>query len=177
MKRFFVLTMLVACFVCNVTASAESLYRGNVSDIIEAFKMVGNELNFRVWGTEYYTYKGINRCELHFGNSQNNLVRFRLNNDNSVARMLVTIPNSDNFSAFESGMEAGMLVVASFIVYGVDKKEAQHMWESATVDALNNLYSSHFHKKYYAWSHTTQQYIVMDVEWNMTKLDYYFYPE
>ncbi len=177
MKRFFVLTTLLACLVCNLTASAESLYRGNVLDVIDAFKLVGNELGFSLWGTKYYTYKGINRCELHFGNSQNNLIRFRLNNDDSVARMLITIPNSDNVLALESGMEAGILAVASCIAYGVNEKEAEHMWESFTVDVFDNIFSSHMHKKYYAWSSRTRQYIVMDVEWDMSKLDLYFYPE
>ena len=99
LKRLLALTVFLACLACSVTASAELIYGGNVSDIINAFKLVGSEIGgFNVWGTEYYTHKGIKRCELHFGNSENNLIRFRLNNDNSVARMLITFPNS-------SGME------------------------------------------------------------------------
>lgn len=173
MKRFFVLTMLVACLFCNVTASAESLYRGNVSDIIEAFKMVGNEFNFRVWGTEYYTYKGINRCELHFGNSQNNLVRFRLNNDNSVARMLVTTSNSE----LDSLMQAGMLLGTALNAYGVDSNDFAQAWLTLLQDLEDNAYSNYFHKRYSLWSYKTHQYIIMDIESNMTKADYYFYPE
>ena len=176
LKKFLVLTAFLTCLACNCAANAQSLYSGDVSNIIDAFKVVGNKLGFRVWGTEYYTYKGIKRCELHFGNTENNLIRFRLNNDNSVARMLITIPNSyDVSSGLEDGFQAGVLAAVACIAYGVEENEYKQMWDSLTVDIFDNLFSSHIHKKYYAWSSRTQQYITMDVEMDTSKVDFYFY--
>ena len=177
MKKFFALTMLSVCLFCNVTANAQSLYGGDVSDVINAFKLVGNEFDFRVWGTEYYTYKGIKRCELHFGNSQDNLIRFRLNNNNSVARMLITFKNSYSNSGFESAFQAGILSAAACLIYGVNEDESKKMWMSFTDDAIDHLFSYYMHKKYYAWSSKTQQYITMDVEMDTSKIDLYFYLE
>ena len=171
LKKFFVLTTVLTCLACSVTANAQSLYSGNVSNVIDAFKIVGNEFGFSVWGTEYYTYKGVKRCELHFGNTENNLVRFRLNNDNSVARVLITIPNS-----YESGFQAGALSAAVCISLGrVDKNKYNQMWESVILDVFDNLSASHIHKKYYAWSPILKQYITMDVETDTSKIDLYFY--
>ena len=171
LKKFFVLIIFSACLACSATSNAQSLYSGNVSNVIDAFKIVGKEFGFSVWGTEYYTYKGIKRCELHFGNTENNLVRFRLNNDNSVARVLITIPNS-----YEAGFQAGALSAAVCISFGrVQEKEYKKMWESVILDVFDNLSASHIHKKYYAWSPILKQYITMDVEMDTSKIDLYFY--
>lgn len=175
LKKFFVLTTFLTCLACGVTTNAQSLYSGDVSNIIDAFKVVGNKLGFRVWGTEYYTYKGIKRCELHFGNKTDNLVRFRLNNNNSVSRMLITIPNSYDTSGIEDGFQAGALAAVACIAYGVEENEYKQMWDSLIVDIFDNLFSTHIHKKYYAWSSRTQQYVTMDVEMDTSKLDLYFY--
>ena len=177
MKKIFVLTMLFACLICNAKASAETLYGGNVADIIQVMKSVGNEFGFSVWGTNYYTtYKGIKRCELHFGNSQNNLIRFRLNNDNSVARMLVSIPNSYNTEAeMEDAMYAGLLAGVCCISAGVDESEYKQLWSTLLSDIVDNMFATHIHKRYSVWCSRAQQYIVADVEMDNYKVDYYFY--
>ena len=175
LKKFLILTMFLSCLACSVTANAQSLYSGNVSNVIKAFKMVGNEIGFSVWGTEYYTYKGIKRCELHFGNTENNLIRFRLNNDNSVARMLITIRNSYNDSDLDNALQAGILGGTACIIFGVSENEYKQMWKTFTLDAFDNLFDSYFHKNYSVWASGTQQYIVMDVEMDTSKCDLYFY--
>ena len=175
LKKFFVLIIFSACLACSATSNAQSLYSGNVSNVINAFKIVGNELGFSLWGTEYYTYKGIKRCELHFGNTGDNLIRFRLNNDNSVARMLITIPNSYNDSGIENALQAGVLGGTACIIFGVRENEYKQMWKAFTLDAFDTLFVNYFHKKYSVWSSGTQQYIIMDVEMDTSKCDLYFY--
>ena len=174
MKKFFALTTLSVCLLCNVTANARSLYGGNVSDIINAFKVTGNLFEFSVWGTEYYTYNGIKRCELHFGNSQDNLVRFRLNNDNSVARMLISFPSS---SGMDTSIQAGALAGVACAAYDIDDNDYKQMWMTFLQDMVDSVHSNYFHKKYPLWSYRTHQYIVMDVEMNLSKVDLYFYAE
>ena len=172
MKKFFASATFLICLFFTTAASAETLYGGNVSDLIQGMKYIGNEVGFSVWGTEYYTYKGVKRCELHFGQSQNNLIRFRLNNDNSVARMLVSVPNS-----YEDAMYAGFLAGFCCKAFGVNEEEYEQMWSKLTQDTIDNTYSSYMHKKYSVWASRTQQYIVMDVEVNSSKIDLYFYPD
>lgn len=176
MRKIFVSAVFLICMVFSMTANAETLYGGDVSDIIQGMKMVGNQFGFSVWGTEYYTYQGVKRCELHFGQSQNNLVRFRLNNNNSVARMLVSVPNSYNSSSeMVDMMHAGMLAGVCCIASGVDENEYQSMWDRYMQDCIDNAYSDYMHKKYSIWSARAQQYIVVDVEMNSSKVDFYFY--
>lgn len=178
MKKCSVAAIFLFCLIFNVSASAETLYSGNVSDIIQIMKSAGNEFGFNVWGTEYYTYKGVKRCELHFGHSQNNLIRFRLNNNNSIARMLVSVPNSYNTEAeMEDMMYAGLLAGICCITAGVDKDEYKQMWGTIVRDALDDLFATHFHKRYSVWCSKAQQYIIADVETDTSKIDYYFYPE
>ena len=178
MKKFSVAAIFLFCLMFNVSASAETLYAGNVSKVIQFMKSVGDEVGFSVWGTEYYTYQGVKRCELHFGRSQNNLIRFRLNSDNSVARMLVSVPNSYNTEVeMEDIMYAGMLAGICCIAAGVDKDEYQQMWGNILRDGLDDLFATHTHKKYSVWCSKAQKYIVADVETDTSKIDYYFYPE
>lgn len=180
MKKIFASTAFLICLFFTMTASAETLYGGHVSDIIQLMKSVGNELGFSVWGTEYYTYQGVKRCELHFGSSQNNLIRFRLNSDNSVARMLVSVPNSTNIeseSEMKDAMYAGMLAGVCCISAGVNKDEYKQMWGTLWSDILDNIYATHMHKRYSVWCSRAQQYIIADIEVDGSKVDYYFYPE
>lgn len=178
MKKFFVSATFLICLIFTITASAETLYGGNVSDVIQLMKSVGNEVGFSVWGTEYYTYQGVKRCELHFGHSQNNLIRFRLNNDSSVARMLVSIPSSTNTDAeVEDALHAGVLAGVCCVASGVSESEFKQMWSTLWSDIVDNLFTTHFHKRYSVWCSRAQQYIVADVEMDNSKIDYYFYPD
>ncbi len=51
-----------------------------ISDLSKKVKNFGVTL----WGKEYYTYKGEQRCQFYFGNNKTNIIRFRVNNDNTV---------------------------------------------------------------------------------------------
>lgn len=178
MKKIFTSTTFLICLFFTMTASAETLYGGHVSDVIQLMKSVGNEIGFSVWGTEYYTYKGVKRCELHFGHSQNNLIRFRLNNDNSVARMLVSVPSSYNSSeAVEDAMYAGALAGVCCVASGVNESEFKQLWSTLWSDAVDNMFATHFHKRYSVWCSRAQQYIIADVEMDDSKVDFYFYPD
>ena len=178
MKKFFASATFLICLFFTTAASAETLYGGDVSDVIQFMKSIGNEVGFSVWGTEYYTYQGVKRCELHFGHSQNNLIRFRLNNDNSVARMLVSVPNSyDTEAEMEDAMYAGLLAGVCCIASGVNESEYKQMWSKLWSDFLDNMYATRLHKRYSVWCSKAQQYIVGDVEMDNSKIDFYFYPD
>lgn len=178
MKKIFTSATFLICLFFTMTANAETLYGGHVSDIIQLMKSVGNEFGFSVWGTEYYTYQGVKRCELHFGHSQNNLIRFRLNSDNSVARMLVSVPNSTNTeSEMKDAMYAGLLAGVCCISAGVNESEYKQMWSVLWSDIVDNMYATHMHKRYSVWCSRAQQYIIADVEMDTSKVDYYFYPD
>lgn len=102
MKKFLVSILVAILFVsCESFAHATpvQIYDYSVDNFI-------NDLTrFNVWGTEYYTYQGVKRCELYFGDSKSNIIRFRLNNDNSVSRILVTFPND-----FKPVIQAGFII-------------------------------------------------------------------
>ena len=95
MKKFFVIiSLILLLFSTNlVHATPVQIYDYSVENIISNLKKECAQQGIDIWGTEYYTYKGTQRCELHFGNTKSNVIRFRLNNDKSVSRILVTIPN------------------------------------------------------------------------------------
>ena len=62
----------------------------NVENVISDLSKTVKNFGVTLWGKEYYTYKGERRCQLHFGNSKTNVVRFRVNNDNSVVWAFVS---------------------------------------------------------------------------------------
>ena len=179
MKRVL-LSMLIAIFLVSCESLAHAtevqIYDYSVENIISDLKTLGRQKGVDIWGTEYYTYKGVKRCELNFGDSKRNIIRFRLNNDNSVSRILVTVPNN-GFS--ESSMEAGFMLGVILYRLGLSESEFKNLWGNymhGVVDLINqNPYATHFHEKYTVWCSKTQRYMTLDVELNTSKMDYYLY--
>ena len=179
MKRVL-LSVLVAIFLVSCESLAHAtevqIYDYSVENIINDLKSAGRQFGVDIWGTNYYTYKGVKRCELNFGDSKRNIIRFRLNNDNSVSRILVTLPN-DGFS--ESSIQAGHVVGVIFIRLGLSESEFKNLWGNFTngvISAANrNPYLTYFHEKYSIWCSKTQRYMTLDVEMNTSKVDYYLY--
>lgn len=81
MKKFFVITSIILLlFSTNlVHATPVQIYDYSVENIISNLKKECAQQGIDIWGTEYYNYKGTQRCELHFGNTKSNIIRFRLN--------------------------------------------------------------------------------------------------
>ena len=103
MKKFFAaLLVTFTLLICQNTAQAVDvrLCDCTAEEVVSYLNRFANKFSIGLWGKHYYTYEGARRCELYFGNSDNNTIRLRLNNDNTVSRALVTIwfTNSSNFS-------------------------------------------------------------------------------
>ena len=74
-------------------------------------------------------------------------------------------------------MQAGILAGTACAAYGLDNNDFEQTWMTLMHDTVDSIYSGYFHKKYPIWSYRTQQYIIMDVEMNTSKVDFYFYAE
>lgn len=179
MKKFLMSMLAAILFVsCESLAHATpvQIYDYSVDNIISVLKSAGRQAGVDIWGTEYYTYKGVKRCELHFGDSKRNIIRFRLNNDNSVSRILVTLPNN-GFS--ESSTQAGFVVGVVFRPLGLSESEFKNLWSKLLNGVMNaanrDPYLTYFHEKYSIWCSKTQRYMTLDVEMNTSKVDYYLY--
>ena len=111
--------------------------------------------------------------DIFFGN-QNNLIRFRLNNDGSVSKMLISVPNG-TLSKYPK--LPPMLVGMGLGISGMDKSERDLMYEkfTNTVLSVSQNGKNSFHEKVSGWCSRNQCYIVMDVEFNLSKMDFYFY--
>ena len=173
---FIVVAILLVSCENFAHAAAVQIYDYSVDNIISNLKTAGRQADVAIWGTEYYTYKGARRCELHFGSTQRNLIRFRLNNDDSVSRILVTLPNNGlDAASVEAGFALGV------ILRSVDLSEAEFktLWRKYMNGILDiverNPYATHIHEKYSVWCSRTQRYITLDVEVDESKLDYYLY--
>lgn len=176
MKKFAVAAIFLFCLMFNVSASANAvqIYDGRVERIVEIIKQYCNG-----WGTEYYTYQGAKRCELHFGNTDENLVRFRLNNDNSVSRFLITMPSDAVENSYSDSINAGFVMGVVLGAAGLNSDEIRSLWTKFMNGVENfvnyNPYATHFHEKYTVWCSKTSRYVVMDVEFDTKKVEFYFY--
>ena len=184
MKKFFAATIL-ALTLLIVESSAQAmpvqLYDHSVDYVISDLRAVCSEHGISLWGTEYYTYQGARRCELHFGNSDNNTIRFRLNNDNSVVRALVTVWRR-KFSReyLQSCERAGILAALISLSIGLTQSEMESLfneWENDLYDAANRNQdvATNYHKKFSIWGSRIHRYVVLDVEGSEASIDYYLY--
>ena len=112
MKKVFMSAVLALVLLIgenSAYATPVQIYDSDFDEMLPRFKFTCQFLGVDVWGTEYYTYQGARRFELHFGDSTSNIIRFRLNNDNSVSRILITTP----YKYFDSNDEKVMYVLAN----------------------------------------------------------------
>ena len=166
--------MAIFSFMIKTEAYAVQIYDGGVESIISDMQALGATKGISVWGKEYYTYQGVKRCEVHFGNTDENLVRFRLNNDGSVSRILIVTP-----SEYEQLQKAGYMLGSCLLRVGLNQSEMEKL-VSDYIDgclnvAINNPYATHMHEKYSVWCSATQRQIVLDVEMTFQKMELYLY--
>ena len=176
--------VVVTLLICQnpAQAAAVRLCDNKIQNVVKALEFGCDQLGISIWGTEYYTHQGVRRCELHFGNTDKNTIRFRLNNDDTIARALVTVrvTNSSNFrTAFESGLQGG--TIAGLILYcsNVSKYEVEALADKVADKFLaafeSNPYMTHYHEKTSLWCPSIYRYVVWDYEVTDTHLDIYLY--
>ena len=184
MKKFLmVLAFSISLiFSSNFIYAAEvQIYDYSVENIISNLKKECAQRGIDIWGTEYYTYKETQRCEVHFGNDKSNIIRFRLNNDKSVSRILVTIPNPfiTNDGSENSFMQTATVTGIICKSIGLSESEAYDLANQWRVNFKNwanqNPNANYFHEKYSVWCSKTSRRIVEDVEMDDFKFDWYFY--
>lgn len=184
MQKFFA-AIVLAIFVA-VTSSASAaevqIYDRSVDDIIADLKSDCAKYNVTdIWGTEYYTYQGARRCEVNFGDTKDNVIRFRLNDDNSVARLLITIPNSivGRDGSPEGFMQASFVMGSIFKAIGLSESEARDLGDTWTQNfkafGRQNPHAHHYHEKFSVWCSRLERNIVLDVEPDDSKFDWYIY--
>lgn len=179
MKKVFMSAVLALVLLIgenSAYATPVQIYDSDFDEMLPRFKFTCQFLGVDVWGTEYYTYQGARRCELHFGDSTSNIIRFRLNNDNSVSRILITTP----YKYFDNNDEKVLYVLANILKeIGLSQSEI----ETLSNDLVNkmeqlervNPYTTHVHEKFSVWCSKTQRYITLDLEVDYSKVDFYFY--
>lgn len=177
MKKKFVAVVAILLISCSVRiCAAAALIDSNVGNVIDGLVRMGSQFNISFWGKEYYSYQGLSRCELHFGDSADNLIRFRLDGIYNVQRALVSFPDS-------SSTDGGRVLGAILIMAGVDKNDyatftkkfVQDLMEKALEDPYNP--NPYFHRRYEVWASETRRNITVDFEWKNSFQDYYIYAE
>ena len=188
-KNFAVMLLAVGMIFCSqfanisfVQAQQVQIYDQNFYDVLNSLKKDCSKYGLNLWGTETYTYEGVKRYEIHFGDTDNNLIRFRLNNDNSVARVLVTIPNSITMrdGSEESFNQATFITGSIFKAIGMSESETRDIGErfvrkfKAFGQSRN---ANYFHEKFSVWCSRSNRNIIEDVEFTSSKFDWYIYAE
>ncbi len=177
MLKKILLGVVIFLFAANVRVSAAALINSDVENVIEGIRRVSSQFNISIWGKEYYTYQGARRCELHWGNSQNNLIRFRLGNNNEVQRALVSYPADGSYDNLKTNMEGGLMYASILMMAGVTQNDIDNFGREFYQDIMADPYSSYFHKKYTVWSSQAQRNIFVDVEYKNTRADFYMYAD
>lgn len=176
MKKFFTSMILVLALIFGESfahAVPVQIYDSDVENIIGKLQVVCGMFGIDIWGKEYYTYQGARRCELNFGNSRKNIIRFRLNNDNSVSRVLITFPTP----YIESNPVEVLFVLSSiFGELGLNYSETNALTDNlqAKLERMSS-YATHFHDKSSVWCAKTNRYITLDFELDYSKVDFYLY--
>lgn len=185
MMKKFLAALAILLISCSVrVCAAAPLIDANVEEVIQAMNYLSRELNIRLWGKEYYTYKGLRRCELHWGNSSDNLIRFRLDSNNNVQRALVSFNSKTN--VIESAlMYSSILMMADLTEADIESFSDKFMQDVMAVfkekmsqNSAAGAGDSFFHKAYKIWSSEARRNIIVDVEMNNNGImDIYMYAE
>ena len=177
MRKIFMALILMTAFFFNanvVVASEVRLSNRTAEEILNDLRIVGNELGISIWGKEYYTYQGARRCEVKFGKTDNNAIRFRLNNDNSTQRILITFYYYSERQAIDSMVDASFLAAATMLAIGLNESEMEVLNQKLN-SVSDRFYSKYVHEKISVWCSATQRYVVLDFEAEPSHMDFYFY--
>ena len=185
-KNLLSVMLLTICLILNnqiITSAAQvQIYDQSINNVLNGIRNDCDRYGTaNIWGIEYYTYEGAKRCEFHFGDTNNNLVRFRLNNDNSVSRVLISIPNSiiAKDGSRTSYNQASFINGSIFKAIGLSESESKDIFgrsiESFKEYGRTHSDVHHYHEKFSVWCSRTNRYIVLDVEMDDNKFDWYIY--
>ena len=178
MKKKFLAVLAILLISCSVrVCAAAPLINADAETVINALVQVCGQFNVSVWGKEYYTYEGLLRCELHWGNSKSNLIRFRLDNNNNVQRALVSFPIDNDYDSLQTSVTSGFVYIGILAMAGLTKEEIDPLGRKVFQDAMENPYAAYFHKTYSIWSAQTRRNIIFDVELKNNRMDYYMYAD
>ena len=184
MRKKFLAVVAILLFACNVrVCAAAPLINHNVEEVIQVINYLSRELNISIWGKEYYTYQGLRRCELHWGNSSNNLIRFRLDGNNNVQRALVSFNSKANV------IESALMYSSILMMAGTTEADIENFSDQFMQDVMNvfkekmsqnsaaGAGDSFFHQAYKIWSSEASRNIIVDIEMNRGIMDIYMYAE
>ena len=177
MRKIFMALILMTAFLFNanvVAASEVRLSNRTAEEILNDLRIVGNQLGISIWGKEYYTYQGARRCEVKFVKSDNNAIRFRLNNDNSTQRILITFYYYNERQAIDSVVDASFLAAAAMLAVGLTESEMEVLTQKLN-SVSDRFYSKYVHEKVSVWCSATQRYVVLDFEAEPSHMDFYLY--
>ena len=184
MKKFLAaMTLAVTLLICQHAAQAADvrLCDSNVEDVISVLERIAGERNIRLWGKNYYTDQGARRCELHFGDTDKDTIRFTLNDD-AIANVLVTVryQNPSELQNSEGrGFNAGVLAGAVLLCSGVSQSELKTLVDESTAKfsaaADSNPQMTHYHEETSVRCESIQRYVVWDYEVTETYMNIYLY--
>lgn len=186
MKKF-VLPMIIALFATimflHAPVSATPVYDYNVETMLDRIYSGNPKINF--FNKEYYTYKGAQRCEVHYGdNKRDSLIRFRLG-DNNVQRILISYifkGRRDVKYSVINALESTVILATIFTTMGLSMDEVQSLMQAneGKEKVMGSDYvtaNSYFHNRATVWCATVRRNITLDIEFKNFAFDYYIYSE
>ena len=183
MKKFFAATILAVTLLV-VESSAQAmpvqLYDHSVIYVISDLRTTCREFGISLWSTEYYPYQDACRCEMHFGNSDDNTIQFLLNDDDSIAGVLVTSGVTTPFrAAVKSGFQAGIILESILLSVGMSKSEASRLVGKACKDLFDafdrNPYIRQHNEKISVRCPQIRRCVMVDYEFNSSSANFYIY--
>lgn len=170
-KIFSAVLALVLIFGISFKTEAAlvQVYDGGVRNFFKVFEIISKNKNVYFDEPDFYTHKGVKRCDVNFGDSSDSFVRFILNNDGSVSRILIRIPSDASVS---TGLDAGYICGACLGTIGLNSQEYFSIWGRLSDDVSstlkNNPYASNFKKNYSAWCSKTNRYVAVEFEFDLS---------
>ena len=159
MKKMSLLVLIAvsAIFIPKTEAARVQVYDRNVYIINKTLKQYG----LNIWGTDYFRHEGILYCISHFGNSQNKVIIYQLNETGTVSSLAVTT-EVDIFDAYpsyqglqrlgyETGKEAGIVAGTILEIIGVTEEEFLRMFREIQ-NHVYNTYATNPNLSYYSKS-------------------------
>lgn len=140
LRKILTLAAILVIFT-SAEVSAGEVINYDAERVIKNVVRVTNSDNISIWGKEYYTYEGVRYCRFHWGNAKNNLILFRLNDNNHVKRAIVSAPSSIRDQCFSMAE-----VICSLA--GLSTGEIDDLVTKINNDIMANPYVTSFKKIY-----------------------------
>lgn len=178
-KTVLLTVVLMMSFMFRAEAVPVQLYDGGVEDFLRFFQAGAADSNIDFWGTNYGTYEGEQCCETYYGDSEDNVIRFYLNDDRSISRMLISIPkDSVTGGNTESVGNVGFFIGLASMGAGLTGEETKSLWNGFNNDEgtmVEGDASGESHKRYRhsQWCPKTQRHILLEAEVVDDRLEFY----